>query len=78
VDRLHDHLAVVGDELEGIGEARAECRIRQGALAEAVDREDGGLVEVLQRLVEDQGELFVRCPGPRLDAVHEARHERID
>ena len=77
VDGLHRHLAVVGDELEREGQAGGKRRVGERALAEAVDGEDRGFVEVLQRLVELQRELRAVEAGALLDRLHEVRDERV-
>ncbi len=59
------------------GRPARKRRVGERALAEAVDGEDRGFVEVLQRLVERQGELLGGRARALLDRLHEVRDERV-
>ena len=59
------------------GSPAAERRVGERALAEAVDGEDRGLVEELQRLVQHEHELVAGDARPPPDRLHETRNERV-
>ena len=77
LDRLQRHLAVVGHRLQRKGQACAERGLGQRTLAETVDREDGGFIEELERLLEQQGQLRAGYLVALLDCLHQFARKRV-
>ena len=77
VRHLHDEFAVVLHRLELHRHAGGEGRIAERALTEAVDGEDGCLVEGLQRGVEPQPHRLVVERVNAAQAREQVAHERI-
>ncbi len=70
-------VGVVAHQLHGQRHLRSEGRVGQGALAEAVDREDGGLVEGGQRRLEALHHLVVLAPVALAQRVQQSFDELV-
>ena len=70
-------LGVVDDQLEGHRHPGHERQVGEGALAEAVDSEDGRLVERLQGAVETAPHVVVALPVVFAQCLQEIAHEGV-